>query len=557
MGVPAQYEVREATSIAKLIANDIVGSNGDAILAVNLNNVLTDLQTVISGPSSVTVEHVTLSSAEGLAVYKKSISFLLSFVFHQAFPTCSLSLRNALGSAYYFEVEGPITLNQATITLLSDKLKAAIAANYTVSKLMLSYNEAVAHFQATNRKATAALLKSRTDPTIEVYGIVHPSVTAYYEIARTPIVPHTALLSKFELVAFKGGPGDETGLLLRYPSLTGDLSPFKDEPILTKSYADRRNLLKTISLSTLAEVNDLIVKGQTKQLIQLSETVLDKQYFDIAQQIYSRRDKIKLILIAGPSSSGKTTFAHRLNVTLQSFGLRPVTISVDDYYNPPEKIPLTPEGNRDYERVEALNIEQLNENLLGLFAGETVEIPSYDFHTQRPKAHGHPLKLPEGGIIIMEGIHCLSPVLTNRVPRENKFLIAITPLTSVSIDSATQTGNVATRILRRMVRDYLTRGHSAMKTLQMWPGVRFGEHAYIFPNQNLADAVFNSGCPYEINVLRTYAEPLLKSIPVDSKEYNQARTVHKWLQDFVPMPSNRIPPQSLILEFIGGSWYYS
>eukprot|EP00741_Cyanophora_paradoxa_P016600 tig00020930_g16030.t1 len=506
---------------------------------------LAGVQSVIEG-NKAHLEPVTLHSTEGVLVYKKSLVFLLAYAYSKLRPGASVHVQNALGSAYYIELDGKAVAAD-TVAALTKAMKEAVAANLHITRETITYAEAMDYFTKANKTYSALLLKSRTDPLITVHKLGD-----YMDLARSPLVGSTAGLDNFELQTY------DKGLLLRYPLADGKVAAFKDEPNLTGAYNAMRSWASTIGLNSVGAINQSILEGRTKDVIQLTEAYHDKQFVELADRIAKRGGDMKLILIAGPSSSCKTTFAHRLTVQLRTLGLKPVTISVDDYYNGPEKVPLDAKGNRDYERIEALNTETLNQNLIDLFAGRETECPRYDFHTQRPLPTGRKMKLPEGGIVIMEGIHCLNEKMTEKIPRNQKFMIMISPMLPLSIDDLNQVGNTSLRLVRRMVRDYLTRGHSALKTLQMWPAVRHGEVAYIFPNQNNADAVFNSGHPYEVNIMKTFVEPLLHSIPVDSKEYyGQARIVLDYLKDFLPMSAKLIPPQSLVLEFIGGSWYYN
>mmetsp|Transcript_22972 Transcript_22972/g.39424 ORF Transcript_22972/g.39424 Transcript_22972/m.39424 type:complete len:552 (+) Transcript_22972:74-1729(+) len=530
---------------ATKISDIIKGSELDGSLAVKLNNELVGLETLVDS-TTAELQGIRIHDKLGVFVYKKSLVFLLGAASQRAFPEKVLSVQNAIGSAYYAEFVDFLP-SQEQVAILEWEMKKLVQEELPIVKTKLPFSEASQYFESHKKPCTAALLRSRTDPYVEVY-----KCGDFFDLSRFPLVANTAALGLFKLEKHR------SGFVISYPTTSGELAPFKDEPLIATAYATRKAWQKAVGFSSLADINNTIISGKYRELIQISEALHDKQFIEIANRIEERQDKIKLILIAGPSSSGKTTFAHRLSIHLKAVGLRPVTISVDDYYNGPDRVPRDAKGNRDYERIEALNTELLNKNLVELFDGKESLLPKYDFKAQMPfpESTWKTMKLPPGGIIIIEGIHCLNDQMTERIPRDHKFKIAITPLSSVSIDDHSQIGNVSVRLVRRMVRDYLTRGHSALKTLQMWPAVTHGEVHYIFPHQNSGEVVFNSGILYEMNVLKVFVEPLLKSIPVDVPEYGQARQILHYLEDFIPMPGKLVPPQSLLLEFINGSWYY-
>jgi len=315
---------------------------------------------------------------------------------------------------------------------------------------------------------------------------------------------------------------------------------------------------RAVSLYTVSQLNTAIRNGQSKSVIQAVEANCDRQFVELASQV-KQRSNVKLLLIAGPSSSGKTTFAKRLQVQLEAYGYKPFVLSVDAFYKSWKDI--TSEGPQkvDWEALDSLNLQQLNDVLLALLSGKEADIPEYDMKVSMPadKSHWSKAKLdPNRGMIIMEGIHCLNPELTPAVPKDQKFQVAIAPIPALQLDAVHVLSGTTVRMLRRMVRDYLNRGRPVLATLRQWPGVVAGEVNNIYPHQHNADAVMNSEIPYEMSVLKVHVEPLLKTVKATEKEYSEVKRLLQTLEQFIALPTNIIPPQSLLREFIGGSWYY-
>lgn len=332
------------------------------------------------------------------------------------------------------------------------------------------------------------------------------------------------------------------------------------EPKLIEEYASRKAWGERLNLHSITSINHSIMNGGTKRVVQLAEAQHDSQIASIAEQIVKGRDGVqpRLVLIAGPSSSGKTTMSKRLGVMLEAMGVEPTVVSVDSYYRAWQEIDERGMQFVDWESMKSLNLPLLNDQLLALLDGREVNIPEYDMKTSMPMTEDHwiPTKLASNGLIIMEGIHCLNPALTSKVPSSDKFHIMISPLSAVKIDDHNLISSSQVRLLRRMVRDNLTRGRSAASTLKQWGAVVKGEHNNIFPNQNNADVIMNSGLAYEPNILKVFAEPLLRSITPDMDEYQEAQRLLQLLDSLVSMPAHLVPPQSLLREFIGGSWFY-
>jgi uridine kinase len=331
------------------------------------------------------------------------------------------------------------------------------------------------------------------------------------------------------------------------------LAPFRENPVLFSIYREYKDWGKILNVRCVGHLNDLIASRRVRQFIQVAEALHDKKIAMIADKICERKDQIKLVLIAGPSSSGKTTFAKKLAIQLRVLGRNPFPISLDDYFLPRERTPLDEEGNYDFENLRAIDVELMNADLLRLMRGEEVLLPRFDFHTGQRQSTHTAQKLPDRALIILEGIHGLNDELTPAIPREQKYKIYVSALTQLNLDDHNRISTTENRLLRRIVRDSQFRGHSALETLSMWESVRRGENINIFPFQNTADSAFNSALDYELAVLKVYAEPLLKSIKPTQEGFHEAVQLHSFLENFAPIPPSWVPEFSILREFIGES----
>jgi uridine kinase len=345
------------------------------------------------------------------------------------------------------------------------------------------------------------------------------------------------------------------GLLLRYPHREEPdrLTEFEDDPALyaiTKEYREKAKILGVTSVGALNHVN--ASKG-IKSYIQVAEALQNKKIAAMADMIAERSDRAKVVLLAGPSSSGKTTTSKKLAIQLKVMGFEPINISLDDYFIDRTRTPRDENGELDFECLEALDVDYLNEQLLALFAGEEIELPSYDFKAGMRKPSGKKIRMTGRELLVIEGIHGLNDRLTPRIPKEQKFRIYLSALTQLNLDDHNRVSTTDNRLLRRIVRDYNFRGHSALATLRMWPSVGRGERKHIFPFQNSADVAFNSALDYEIGVLKVYADPLLRSVKPTEPEYSEARRLESFLDNFTPIPPTNVPRDSILREFIGDS----
>ena len=502
------------------------------------------------------------SSPEGNRMYKRSIVMLLGASVEQL-QLGPLSVEETIGDSILFRLP---EMTQAVAQQLTVRMHEIIESNISIERRNILRSEALEHFLSRGSLRTAELVRTTNETHIPCYYLHHDEMP-FIALSHGPSVPHTGQIDKehFE-IAIVEEPYPHFRLF--HATKRSEDAPFQltrsTEPRLLEAYAMQKLWASQLSMQTICDINSAISQSRITSLVQLSEASHDHQVVHIASLIGGRPGKPlegprpRLVLIAGPSSSGKTTFAKRLSVSLEAVGVKPIVISVDSYYKAWQDIDPRGMQHVDWEDLAALNLDLLNENLVDLLDGKEVLVPEYDMVTSMPKGREHWIntRLPTGGLIIMEGIHCLNPKLTPRVAKEDKFQIMISPLAAVALDDLNMVSSSQVRMMRRMVRDYLFRGRSAAGTLRQWPSVARGERTNIFPNQNNADVVMNSALMYEAHVLKVHAEPLLRSITPDEAEYAEAKRLLSLLNHLVPMPSHMVPPQSLLREFIGGSWFY-
>jgi len=530
-------------------------------VAARMDNEVVSLSQEIKG-SEVELEPVPLGSPDGSRVLHETLKFLLKIAKHECAPDLAIIIGKPIGAAFYCMLTDRVTgqahiPSEEQLQKLRDAMINIIGAAAPISRTTFAYGEAVRLLSATGAGFTAKMLADCNLAQVELLecrGMYHRPLAA--TMINTSMVP----LDSFRLSAFKEGfllehlrCDAKTGQLrhMTYDSASSDL--------LYDEYISRLQWAKDVELENIAQLNSAIREGRSKKVIQAVEANCDRQFVEIAAQVNERKN-VKLLLIAGPSSSGKTTFAMRLQVQLEALGFKPLVVSVDSFYKAWQDITSEGPHKVDWESLASLNLQQLNDVLITLMNGKEALIPEYDMKTSMPadRSHWKPMQLPSSGrgIIIMEGIHCLNPALTPAVPKEQKFQVAIAPIPALQLDAVHVLSGTTVRMLRRMVRDYLNRGRPVLTTLKQWPSVVAGEVNNIYPHQRNADAVMNSEIAYEMCALKVHVEPLLKTIKPTEKEYSEVRRLLQTLELFIALPTNIIPPQSLLREFVGGSWYY-
>jgi uridine kinase len=503
----------------------------------------------------------------GHEMYRRSLIFLFGMAFRTLYPHLTLTVEYILHSGYFSEVKELENIDISMIEKVESKMREIVNADLPITEEIVTYEVALDFFNRTNRRYTSLLIMSNNDAEIKFNRCGN-----YVDLHVLPLVHCTGLLTSFYLRPYKNG------MLLYFPSDPYRLEFYGDSPLsidyalkeienkasgnkldesdaLIRVLQESKAWKKFTKMTCVGELNNLIRNHTIKHFIAKNHVLHDNKIGKIARTIYKRRDQIKLILISGPSSSGKTTFTKKLSIQLEVLGLRPVILSVDDYYKPRAEMPRNEEGELDFESIDALRIPLLNEHLVALFEGKTVETPIFDFISGEPKPQGRILKMYPDDILLMEGIHCLNSDLTTVIAEQNKFKIFVAPLTQLNLNELEFIHGPTNRLLRRIVRDYNFRGYSAHDTLHKWPAVRRAEHKYIFPYISNANAIVNTALEYEISVLKVYAKPLLRSIQPSDPHYQRAQELLKYLNYFHMLPQIHVPMDSLLREFIGGSFF--
>ena len=517
----------------------------DSIYAVKINNEVRSLEDQLQYTS--TIEPVLNNSKTGSAIYRRSLCLLLATACHTLFPEKRLLVGHSLGHGYFYTFEDEDEVSNDVINQLRKEMEKLIEQNIPITTKDISYQEATQLFEKLNLKETRKQLQFICEPSIKIN-----TINDFSDIYFEPLVRSTGVLKVFDILQYKNG------FLLRFPRTSDPerLDLFKDEPKLYEIFSKYKEWGKRVNVTSAASLNQLIKQRQINDFIEITETFQQKNISNIASQIIEK-GTVKVVLIAGPSSSGKTTSAKKLALELRAMGYQPKIISLDCYYLGRDKTPLDEEGKPDFECLEALNIELLNQNLVDLFAGKEVCIPSYDFHSGTSYFDENcKMTLEENEILIMEGIHGLNDKLTPKVPAEYKFKIYLSALTQLNLDDHNRISTSDNRLIRRIVRDNNFRGKPAAGTIEMWPSVTRGEELHIFPFQNNADAILNTALDYEFSVLRVYAAPLLRQVTPMEKEYSEARRLLNFLENFSTISPTEVPPRSIIREFIGGSAFH-
>ncbi|MGC8873687.1 MAG: nucleoside kinase [Chloroflexia bacterium] len=489
------------------------------------------------------VTPITVATSDGSRIYQRSLTFLLVVAARECFPEASIVVDHSLTlSGLFCRVLGRDPFASEELKRLEGHMRELVQADLPIVRQRLPLPEARAIFERQGYADKVRLLAFREKDYLTVYSL--RGVSDYF---YGHMVPSTGYLQYFALEPYP------PGFILRFPRTTRPdaLPPFRDSPKLAAVFREYGDWLRFLGVDDVADLNQAILDGRADEVVLVAEAFHTQRIAEIAQEI-AEREAIRLVLIAGPSSSGKTTFARRLGVQLLANGIRPLPLSLDDYFLPRDRTPLDEEGRPDYESLTAIDLELFNEQLLQLLAGEAVTLPHFDFRTGRREA-GRTLRLRAGQVLLVEGLHGLNPELVPRIPPEHIFRVYVSALTQLNLDRHNRVPTTDTRLLRRIVRDARDRGYTARETIANWERVRRGEEQYIFPFQENADAFFNSALVYELAVLRPLAEPLLRQIEPGTLEWVEARRLLAFLEWFRPCPPDAVPGNSLLREFIGGS----
>ena len=527
----------------QVVAEEYQKEYADEILLVQVNGKLQELQEKIREGE---VQFITARQKPGISAYKRSATLLMLKAFYAVAGPENVEkviVDFSIGKGFFVEARGNFTLNQELLEQVKAKMQEYVDQEIPILKRSISTDDAIERFHRHRMYDKERLFRYRRVSRVNVY-----SIDGFEDYFYGYMVPNTKYIRYFDLKLY------EYGFVLMLPSMLAPtvLPQFAPLPKLFHTLADSSLWGQRLDLETVGALNDKIAEGDLSHLILIQEALQEKRIAEIAAQIAERKTA-KIVMIAGPSSSGKTTFSHRLSVQLEAIGLKPHPIAVDNYFVNRIDSPRDENGNYNYEILECLDVEQFNQDMQALLRGEQVELPYYNFKKGEREYKGDFLKLGKEDILVIEGIHCLNDRLSYSLPRESKFKIYISALTQLNIDEHNRIPTTDGRLLRRMIRDARTRGTSARDTIRMWPSVRKGEEENIFPYQEEADAMFNSALIYELAVLKQYVEPLLFGIPKNCPEYTEAKRLLKFLDYFIGVSSEDIPKNSILREFIGGS----
>ena len=489
------------------------------------------------------VEYFDLHSATGERCYMRTLFFVLCKSVHDLYPDSKVVIDIPVSNGYYCNLMLGHDVTETDVTRIRERMRQLIDAKLPIRRYEVPTEEAVRIFSSRGDKAKAKLLRS----TGKLY-------TTYYEIADYVDNFYGSLLINTSQLTLFGLEKYFDGALLRLPSRQNpaELGALIRQDKMFDIFKEQHRWNRILGVSTVGDFNEAVRSGQTTGLINVSEALQEKKIASIAEQI-AHRQGTRVVLIAGPSSSGKTTFCKRLSIQLVTCGIKPIQISLDDYFVDRHLTPKDENGEYDYESVHALNIPLLNEQLQQLFEGKNIELPKYNFQTGKSEKSGKRLQLGDNQVLVLEGIHALNPELTAQIPQEQKFHIYISALTTILLDDHNYIRTTDNRLLRRIIRDYKYRGVNAQETIHRWPSVRAGENKWIFPYQENADVMFNTAMLFELAVIKQQAEPLLDLVPENCPEYAEAYRLRTFLDYIQPIPNRALPPTSLLREFLGGS----
>ncbi len=520
--------------------------SNDIMLAVK-NGRLCELTKQAEHGDSITF--ITTKQSTGFNTYRRGVTMMLIKAIYQIAGSENLervSIEHSLGAGYYGKIKGNVTADKAFFEKVEKRMKEMVEADIAFEKYSIHTKDAICKFHNYKMYDKEKLFRYRRTSSTNIYNL---NGFENYFFGYMPV--STGILKYFKVFPY------EDGFILQLPR--------REEPTVIPEFEPREKLFKTLreacawnetmGIETVGDLNDVISTGEIGELMMVQEALQEKKISQIAEMIASDKTK-KFVMVAGPSSSGKTTFSHKLSIQLRTFGLKPHPIAVDDYFVDREKTPLNEDGTYNFECLEAIDIEQFNKDMTALLRGEKVELPTFNFKTGKREYKGTYKQLGPDDILVIEGIHGLNDKLSYSLPAQSKFKVYISALTTLNIDEHNQISTSDGRLLRRMVRDARTRGSSAERTISMWKSVRTGEENYIFPFQESADVMFNSALIYELAVLKQYAEPLLFGIHEDSPYYIEANRLLKFLDYLVGVSSEDVPRSSLVREFIGNSYFH-
>lgn len=528
------------------VAQEFADEYQNDIVLARVDGKLTELIKSVKHGSKITF--CATDTKCGIDTYKRSATLIMLKAFYDVCGRDCIDKVNvmySLSKGYFCKLFGKAEVTDELLEKVKNQMNQLIEGDYPIKKYCLDTSEAIENFKHHKMYDKVKLFKYRCNSKVNLYNL-----NGFEDYFYGYMVPSTKYIKAFELYKY------DDGFVLQLPTRQNprEVPPFEPQHKVYNVLKESNKWGEMLEIDTVGALNDTISGSSIEDMILVQEALQEKKIGDIAETI-KNRGNIKYVMIAGPSSSGKTTFSHRLSIQLRAIGLKPHPIAVDDYFVNREDSPRDENGNYNYEILEALDVEQFNKDMIALGKGETVELPTYNFVTGKREYKGHKLKLGPDDVLVIEGIHCLNDKLSYALDKDKKFKIYISALTQLNIDEHNRIPTTDGRLLRRIVRDARTRGTNAKETIARWPSVRNGEENYIFPYQEEADVMFNSALIYEFSILKQYAEPLLLQIPKNSPEYDEANRLLKFLSYFLGVSSEKVPTNSLVREFIGGGCF--
>ncbi len=532
--IEVPYKTKAVDAVKKIYGNL------DDVLAFNINNEVKNYDYELVMDSKI--EFIKYLSDDGYKIYARTLKMILYMALTSLYSNADVEFMSTINKDQYFVIQN-IKLTDEKIETIKQKMIEIIKKDLPITKKVVPLEEAFVLYTASNDIDKLENMENKLKSYVSIY-FCDGMYNSFYGM----LAPSTGYTKIFDLIPYK------EGALLVLPDENMNIKKQVTEHRMYDTFIEFNKLNEKIGITNVGKLNDAVLKNKITNMIQVSEAIHQRELIELVQQIEKKKN-VKMILIAGPSSSGKTTFAQKLGIQLKLTGYNPITISMDNYFKERKDTPLDENGKYNFECVEALDIELFNNQMKSLIEGKTVELPEFDFVVGTKKYNGKYLKLNANDILIIEGIHALNPILTEFTPAENKFKVYIAPIATLNIDGYTKVSSTDTRFLRRMVRDYSTRGHSVEKSFDLWSNVKKGEIKYIFPFVNSVDYIYNSSLIYEPSVMKTFAQPLLLQVPKTSKFYAEARRLYAFLNNFLPMETVNIPVDSLIREFIGSGCF--
>ncbi|HJO94670.1 MAG TPA: hypothetical protein QF753_14825 [Victivallales bacterium] len=508
-----------------------------------VNNCISSLNYPIELDSHISL--LTIEDSHGWRIYRNSITFLLSKAVYECFPELKFDIAHSLGSGFFCSFENFVDNNKLSKILpkIESYMHELVEKKLNITRKNIYLENALFHFASRNREDKCNLLRFQNPSKVAVYQCGN-----FMDLEHGILTENTKYLTAFKLLPY------ETGFIIQFPEKAYPIhfEEFQHQKHLFNMFKSYKSWGKTIGVQNVGSLNEIIIRGDYRQLVGIEEAYQEKNIAVIADNIYKNKDKLKWVLIAGPSSSGKTTFAHRLTTQLKVNGIQPVIISVDNYFVDRVNTPRDKNGNYDFEHIETIDLELLHDHLAKLDNGKEIKVPTFDFKIGKKVWDGKKVILKENEIAVIEGIHSLNPRMTASLPEERKYKVYINALTQLNIDYNNRISTTDNRLIRRILRDHRTRGNRALATLKMWPNVRDGEKRWIFPYQHYADIAFSSALNYEIGVLKPFVEPLLAEVKPWHEQYADVCRLQHLLSSFISAPKEHIPFKSIVREFIGG-----